>query len=309
MPRPLAWFGLAAWLLSQLAYSQPTPAQAAVSKSTHPQPFHASQRARLAIIIDDLGYNLPLGRQTLELPGAITVAVLPFTPHGRELAELAHRNGKEVMLHAPMSNRHNYPLGQGGLTAAMEKREFLQVLRQNLANIPHVKGVNNHMGSQLTELAKPMGWLMKELQARHLYFVDSRTSVNTQALREAERINLPSRRRDVFLDDSRNSQHIRQQLHLAVKKAKQQGSAIAIGHPYPETLAILAQLQPLLSQEGVQLVPVSALLPSPTRAQSARPLDYCLAPPPGLWPVTWAPIDPFEVNLSLFTEALLPASK
>lgn len=299
MSGPWCWFGLALWLLTNGASSQPLPHQSA----------WISQGARLAIIIDDLGYNFPLGQQTLQLPGAITVAVLPFTPHGRELAELAHRNGKEVMLHAPMSNRHNYPLGQGGLTSVMGKQEFLQVLRKNLTSIPHIKGVNNHMGSQLTELAEPMGWLMEELQARQLYFVDSRTSANTQALHEAERINLPSRKRDVFLDDKRNSLHIRRQLHLAIEKAKQQGSAIAIGHPYPETLAVLERLQPLLKQQGVQLVPVSALLPEPTQVQAARPLSYCLAPPPGLWPVTWAPVDPFEVNPALFTESLPPASK
>jgi uncharacterized protein len=266
----------------------------------------ASQGAQLAIIIDDLGYNLRLGEQTARLSGAFTLAVLPFTPHGRALAELAHRQGKEVMLHAPMSNRHNYPLGQGGLTAAMDKHQFLAVLRRNLANVPHIKGVNNHMGSQLTELAEPMGWLMAELQARQLYFVDSRTSANTQALAAAERINLPSRKRDVFLDDTRHSQHILSQLLLAISKAKQQGSAVAIGHPYPETLAVLGDIQPLLKQHNVQLVPVSALIPS--FRQRALPQSSCLAPPPGLWPRTWAPIDPFDAKHLPFTAPALSTS-
>ncbi len=254
----------------------------------------AKAPAKLAIIIDDLGYNLSLGQRTANLPGAFTIAVLPFTPHGRELAELAHVRGKEIMLHAPMSNHRQYPLGRGGLVNGMKHAEFLAVLRQNLANIPYVKGVNNHMGSQLTEQAEPMRWLMRELKNHQLYFVDSRTSALTQALTEAERIRLPSRKRDVFLDDERNSQHIEQQLLLALSKAKQQGSAIAIGHPYPETLAVLQGIKPLLVQHNVELVPVSALVSRFAREPKAA---SCLAPPVSLWPQTWAPVDPFDKQL------------
>ncbi|PUA28182.1 MAG: hypothetical protein B0W54_17025 [Cellvibrio sp. 79] len=258
-------------------------------------PTSAKERAKLAIIIDDLGYNLTLGQRTTDLPGAFTIAVLPFTPHGRELAERAHKRGKEVMLHAPMSNHHRYPLGRGGLVSGMKKAEFLAVLRQNLANIPYVKGVNNHMGSQLTEQTEPMRWLMHELQSRRLYFVDSRTSAQTQALIEAERIRLPSRKRDVFLDDKRDSQHIHQQLLLAMEKARKQGAAIAIGHPYPETLALLNRLEPLLDRYAIELVPVSTLVPR--FAPPAQSIGYCLAPPPGFWPQTWAPIDIFDEDL------------
>lgn len=258
--------------------------------------LYAAADAKLAIIIDDLGYNLRLGQRTTDLPGAFTIAVLPFTPHGRELAELAHKRGKEIMLHAPMSNHHNYPLGRGGLVSGMERAEFLRILRQNLGDIPHIKGVNNHMGSLLTEQAEPMRWLMQELQSHRLYFVDSRTSALTQALIEAERINLPSRKRDVFLDDKRDSQHIRQQLDLALKKARQQGSAVAIGHPYPETLAVLKDIQPLLVQYDVSLVPVSALVTD--FSSPAIPANgYCPAPPASLWPETWVPINPFDEQL------------
>lgn len=255
----------------------------------------ANQHAQLAIIIDDLGYNLRLGQRTLNLPGAITVAVLPFTPHGRELAHYAHQQGKEVMLHAPMSNHHDYPLGRGGLRSGMAKTEFIAVLRQNLANVPHVKGVNNHMGSQLTEEAEPMGWLMAELKQQQLYFVDSRTSAQTQALIQAQEIGLPSRRRDVFLDDKKDQQVIYQQLLLALEKAQQQGSAIAIGHPYPETLRVLEQLPELLARYQVHLVKASQLMadtiPGGLKGGAG---NYCLAPPMSLWPEIWMPINPFD---------------
>ena len=255
-----------------------------------------SAQGRLAIIIDDIGYNLELGKRSADLSGAFTLAVLPFTPHGTELAERAHRNGKEIMLHAPMSNRHNYPLGRGGLVSGMERAEFLAVLRQNLANIPYIKGVNNHMGSLLTEQAEPMGWLMHELQQRQLYFVDSRTSAQTQALHMAEAIRLPSRKRDVFLDDERTRSSIHYQLVRALKQAQLQGSALAIGHPYPETLAQLEQLQPLLAQYQVQLVNVSQLMShswDQAASVASTAATSCQAPPMGLWPHTWAPIDPF----------------
>lgn len=284
---------LCRWLLGLLS-ALAALCSASDSHPASPAAKRSHEMAQLAIIIDDLGYNLRLGQRTLNLAGDITVAVLPFTPHGQELAEYAYQQGKEVMLHAPMSNHHDYPLGRGGLRSGMSKAEFLRVLRQNLANVPHVKGVNNHMGSQLTEESEPMGWLMAELQQRQLYFVDSRTSAQTQALIQAQHIGLPSRKRDVFLDDKRDTTVIYQQLVLALKKAQQQGSALAIGHPYPETLQVLEQLPELLSHYKVTLVKASRLMTSATpRAAKVASITYCLAPPASLWPSTWAPVDPF----------------
>ena len=262
----------------------------------------ALAKGQLAIIIDDIGYNLALGKRTTDLPGDFTLAVLPFTPHGSELAQRAHQRGKEIMLHAPMSNHHNYPLGRGGLVSGMQRAELLAVLRQNLASIPHVRGVNNHMGSQLTEQAEPMRWVMEELKMRRLYFVDSRTSARTQALMAAQAIQLPSRKRDVFLDDERTRDNIDHQLRRALELARKQGSAIAIGHPYPETLAALEQLQPLLDYYQVQLVKASQLMPPvPNSALFKAKVDVsCMAPPMSLWPQVWLPIDPFSLDL-IFT--------
>ncbi len=250
-----------------------------------------AQPAKLAIIIDDIGYNYSLGQRSVELPGAFTLSVLPFTPHGVQLAKLGHERGKEIMLHAPMSNEHQLPLGRGGLTLQMGEQEFLGVLRADLADIPHVVGLNNHMGSLLTQNAESMAWVMGELKARGLYFVDSRTSAKTRALEVAEREGVPSRKRDVFLDDERNPDSIRRQLHLALRKAQQQGSAIAIGHPYSATLEVLQQIRPLLAEAEVQLVPASALMPT----KPAAPRSKCPAPPQYLWPRAWYPIDPFAI--------------
>lgn len=254
-------------------------------------------QAKLAIIIDDLGYNLELGRRSLQLPGAITVAILPFTPHAQSLAEYAHQHGKEIMLHAPMSNKRKLALGPGALLDGMQKTEFLAILRRDLANIPYVRGLNNHMGSQLTEQAEPMSWLMEELKAQRLYFVDSRTSAGTQALHMAERIQLPSRKRDIFLDDERDQQVIRAQLIKAMQLARKNGATIAIGHPYPETLAVLQDLPELLLTYKVELVSASALMHNtfPPLA-AAEKTASCPAPPPWLWLSIKLPIDPFSLQ-------------
>lgn len=251
----------------------------------------SAQAGQLAIIIDDLGYNQVLGKRAIDLPGDFTYAILPFTPHGHELAERAHALGKEIMLHAPMSNEQLLPLGKGALVTGMTQEEFLQVLRDDLASIPYVKGVNNHTGSQLTQDAQTMSWLMRELKSRHLYFVDSRTTTKTQALAVAEAIGLPSRKRDVFLDNKNDEVHIHQQLLLAINTAHRQGSAIAIGHPYRNTLKALEKIHPLLERYQVRLVKTSLLMP---RLNS--PVQFCSAPPLYLWASTPEKVNPVTVE-------------
>lgn len=244
--------------------------------------------ARLAIIIDDIGYNQALSERAARLQGAFTLAILPFTPHGLSSVQLAHSRGKELMLHLPMSANNSRSLGKGGLTSGMDKAEFLAVLAQDIANIPHIQGVNNHMGSRLTQETEPMHWLMSALHSRGLYFVDSRTSAQTKAFDIATSHRVPSLKRDVFLDDIHEEVAIELQLNRALQFARQRGSAVAIGHPYPQTLAVLERLQGFLDRHQVKLVYASQLLKSvaPAAIQpSKNDLDddsgvhYCPVPP------------------------------
>ncbi|GGY88313.1 hypothetical protein GCM10011613_36700 [Cellvibrio zantedeschiae] len=228
----------------------------------------ANTEARLAIIIDDIGYNQTQSERAARLKGAFTLSVLPFTPHGLSSAKLAHNQGKELMLHLPMSTINNMPVGKGGLVSGMEKTAFLTTVRQDLDSLPHIQGVNNHMGSRLTQEAEPMQWLMSELRPRGLYFVDSRTSAQTKALDIASHFQVPSLKRDVFLDDLNETKAIQYQLNRALQFARQRGSAVAIGHPYPTTLSVLEQVQPLLSAQGVKLVFVSQLLTPATHKET-----------------------------------------
>lgn len=240
---------------------------------------------QLAVIIDDIGYSSTLGQRSVDLEGSFTLAILPFTPYGVDLAHNANRRGKELILHTPMSNNNTLPIEQGALLSGMSHDDFIRTLRQMLVDIPYIKGVNNHMGSRLTQEQEPMEWLMRELAHRQLYFIDSRTTAETLALQTAQQYRIPSAKRNIFLDNQRDPRLIRAQLRKALELARTQGTAIAIGHPYPETLAVLEQIKPLLLEYQVELVKVSALLANALNdslTRSAR-ADYCSAPPVLLW--------------------------
>lgn len=227
----------------------------------------SSWAGQLAIIIDDIGYNLSAGQRTIALPGAYTLALLPATPHSQTLAKQALQHHKELMLHAPMANMGGLALGPGGLTLEQSRAEFIARLRKSLDSLPQIRGVNNHMGSALTPQATPMGWVMDEVGERGLYFVDSRTTAASRGYEVAQAYGLKSAQRDVFLDHSRRPQDIAAQLERAINIARSQGQAIAIGHPYPETLTVLEAAQPRLKASGVTLVHASklALRPEPGR--------------------------------------------
>lgn len=193
----------------------------------------------IVIILDDMGNSQSLGEQALALPGPINYAFLPHARNTRLLAQKAHRLGKEILVHAPMSSLANLPLGRDALTPLMDKQQFLATLRRNLKAVPHARGLNNHMGSLLTQLREPMRWLTKELKEQNLYFVDSRTSPLTIAAVTAENYYLPTLERDIFLDNHRNTQAIAFQFEKLLRLAKINGLAVAIGHPHPETLKFL----------------------------------------------------------------------
>lgn len=227
-------------------------------------------KPRIAIIIDDIGDRHAEGLAAVSLPGAVACAFLPHTPHARELASRAHANGKEVMLHLPLQSLHDKALGPGAITLHTTEPEFRRTLAKNLQAIPHVRGVNNHMGSLLTLHPGHMTWLMQELAVRQeMFFVDSYTHADSVALMMAQERGVPAARRDVFLDNIPEHGAITEQFERLVKLAHERGSAIGIGHPYPETMKFLAQKLPALQAEyGVELVPVNALL---TRAAPLNP--------------------------------------
>jgi uncharacterized protein len=221
----------------------------------------AAEQPVISIIIDDMGVHADEGQKVIGLPKEVTLAFLPYGAHTKELAISAHQSGHDVILHLPMATINNTRLDRGALTKEMSKEAFEKTLKEDLLRIPHAIGVNNHMGSALTQTELSMTWLMSQLQTiGGLFFVDSRTTVLSVAEEIARKHGVPARRRDVFLDNVRDKQKIEKQFQVLVKMAKKHGSAVAIGHPYQETTDVLAEQLIKLSDYGVKLVAVKQLV-------------------------------------------------
>lgn len=218
-----------------------------------------STASRIAIVIDDIGYH-QRDLELLGLPGTLTYSILPHTPYSQSFAAKAERHGAELLLHIPMQSTQDKALGPGGLTSDMDKSELQNTLGHALATLPQVKGVNNHMGSMLTQQSEPMKWTMELLKQRGLFFLDSRTTQRTQAQFMANRIGVLNIARNVFLDNDTSEAAMLSQLSVLKQIAKEQRFAVAIGHPYPETIAFLKAQLPKLIDEGFELVPVSELV-------------------------------------------------
>jgi len=215
----------------------------------------------VAIIIDDLGYRGIEGSRALALPGKVTVSILPHTPFAREFAEDAYARGIEVMLHLPLQPDDSlYDPDPGEIWLDTGSGEFLSTLDADLASVPHAVGVNNHMGSLLTRHPGHMTWLMQALEHRHLFFVDSFTTARSVALQMAHEVGVPAVRRNVFLDTDPDPDAVSLEFDRLVALAHKQGYAVAIGHPYPSTLAMLERRLPELERAGVRLVWASQLI-------------------------------------------------
>lgn len=224
----------------------------------------ADAEPKIAVIIDDMGDRADLDFRVAELPAGISCAILPHTVHARRLAQRCTENGKDVLLHLPLqAESFNELLGPGRLELDMDETVFRSTFRDSLASVPGVRGVNNHMGSLLTRHPGAMTWLMQELGRKDLFFVDSRTTAHSVAITMAREQSVPAAERDIFLDTEQNTEAIDAQLDRAIRIARETGEAIVIGHPYPETLAVLEQRLPELEgREGIRLARVSDLIES-----------------------------------------------
>jgi len=213
----------------------------------------------VAIIIDDMGNTGPLGEKLLHMGYPLTFSFLPFRPYTRQQAIEAHRLHKGVMLHMPMANTRHLPLGAAGLRPGMDQMTMETLVRRSLQDVPYVQGINNHEGSLLTQMRRPMNWVMDEVQKYPLYFVDSRTIATSVAANVAAEHHIPNLSRDVFLDDELTPEAINRQFQRLIMIAKTTGSAVAIGHPHPETVKFLLSHMHELDAQGIAVATVSGL--------------------------------------------------
>jgi len=236
-------------------------AHASASAPASARQSASSANARLAIIIDDLGYDRSAADAVLALGFPLTVSVLPHLPLSGELAEEAQRRGDQVMLHLPMESEADGAKPEDiELRVGMSAAQVDATLAGMLETVPYAAGVNNHQGSRATADPALMQALMPALRQRGLFFVDSRTDAKTVAYDMAERAGVPAASRKVFLDDTASRAAILKQLDLAARDARRDGFTIAIGHPRPATIAALAEGVPSLEARGIHLVFASELV-------------------------------------------------
>jgi polysaccharide deacetylase 2 family uncharacterized protein YibQ len=233
---------------------------------------------KLSIVIDDFGYRPAQENQVLQMPAAISVAVLPNAPHAREMATKAHQRGHEVLIHLPMAPLSKQPLEKDTLRPDMSPDEIARIIREAVADVPFAVGLNNHMGSAMTSSLPGMQKVMQVLDRYNFYFLDSMTIGNSQSTRAAAGTSVKVIKRRVFLDDTQNEADIRKQFSLAVRLAQRDGSAIAIGHPHPSTVRVLQQMLPTLPAD-ITLVRPSQLLNEPQRGSTTPPAPDSKAKP------------------------------
>lgn len=243
--------------------------------ATLEQPSTAT--ARIAIILDDAGYSISgASGILLDIDAPLTISILPGLKYSKEVAQRAYQSHKEVMLHMPMeycqnskttkeddlcrANRTNDSPYKWALLSGMSEAEVERQLLGAINDIPHLKGINNHMGSKATSDEKLMSVCMDKLKGKDLFFIDSLTSGKSVAYKLAKEKNIRAAKRQVFLDNKDSVEHVRAQMEILIKTAKKRGSAIGIGHVTKySTALVLKEMIPRLREEGIEVVHASQL--------------------------------------------------
>ncbi len=228
---------------------------------------------RVAILIDDIGYDPEALRRLLAIEAPMAFSVLPHTPHARSSAEAIHRAGREVLLHLPMEP-HGYPdrdPGKGALFASMTAREIRQTLLEDLQSVPHARGVNNHMGSKFMEERDPLRVVFAVLQERGLYFVDSLTTEASVARELAAERSLRFAHRSFFIDDAEDRSRAMMHLERLLDTRDTWSELLLIGHPYPETVSALEETIRRFPAAGIGVVRLVDLVDDRQGLRNERP--------------------------------------
>ena len=214
----------------------------------------------IAIVIDDCGVDELHTRIAMALPASITLAFLPYGGASSSLSRQAHLAGHEIIVHLPMEPRGGENPGPMPLTDGLSAAEITERLDWALSRVSDYDGANNHMGSRFTASREALLPVMRELSARKLFFLDSRTTADTQAEKIARETGLLTGARDIFLDNDDTAPAVEHELANLENQARSRGSAIAIGHPHAETLAALKIWSQTVEARGFRLVPLKAVL-------------------------------------------------
>ena len=213
----------------------------------------AARQKQIFLVIDDAGLDLGEIRQFLELPVPMTIAVLPHLKETSTVcAEIRRHADKEMILHQPMEayNRES-DTGPGAIYNTARPEDISKTLASNLESVRGAVGVNNHMGSRVTENEVLMAEVLQYCRAHGLYFLDSKTAYNSIVPRVAGREHIHLEARDVFLDIKNDRESVRRAWESTVAKARDQGHVIAIGHIWSkETATAIRDSYQTLQNEG-----------------------------------------------------------
>ena len=241
-------------LASLLGSHTPVPAEMFV-------PPPAAATPRIALIIDDIGFNLKRAQRFLKADIPMTFSVLPQLCWSVESAVALHAHGHEIMLHQPMEPFSTLVNpGPGAIYVNDQPERIHHVVAKNIATLPHVVGVNNHMGSKYTEQPQKMGQALNAVKSRGLFFVDSLTTGHSAAYTCARHMGITAKRRDLFLDNQREVPAVLRQIKQLRKLAHHHGSAIGIGHPRPSTAEAIMRFLDLPESRDVSFVYMSQVL-------------------------------------------------
>lgn len=255
---------LAAAVFLNLRQAQPgavAPPRAPLVKERPPPSSEIPKgKGKIAIVLDDWGYSVKQMPLLESIRQPVTVAVLPGLPYSTQVAQRAHFNGDEVILHQPMEAEDpNAPREAAELSAGMSKEEVRWHLNRSLEAVPFARGISNHQGSKATADPALMEKVFTDVKRRRLYFLDSFVTSRSVCLELACRLKLRFARRAVFLDNDPTADVIRQRLVELAKAASASGEALGIGHDRPRTLEVLLEMIPALEKAGYTFVPVSRL--------------------------------------------------
>ena len=196
-------------------------------------------KPKLVIIIDDVSTSAQLKRIK-----ALDIKVTPSIFPPSELSMKSHRLAKGLkhyMIHLPMSSGSKQFNKQFKTLKTTHTKAQIEARAKELRKLfPTARYINNHTGSVYTDDYKAMKTLYTALREEGFVFVDSRTIASTKVPKIADQFGDAYVGRNIFIDNEHTVSYIHAQLRKAVKMAKKNGYAIAIGHPHKMTMKALA---------------------------------------------------------------------
>lgn len=217
---------------------------------------------KIAIVIDDFGYrNDDVSDGFLKINANLTYAIIPGHNYSTSFGEKAANAGYEVIVHMPMENTgKTYGEEKFVLMTDMDSETIKRRINNAFFQIPTAIGMNNHQGSKASADQHVMSNVAKVIKEKGLFFLDSRTTVETVIVTTMEVFGVPTAKRNIFLDNEDSELEIRTQLEKLVKKAERDGSSIGIGHAKRKTLSVLKAEIPKLQKRGFKFVFVSEMV-------------------------------------------------